>query len=80
MEDIRAPKWLSSKESACNAGNESSIPRLGRSPGQKNGNLLQHSCLETPWTEEPGGLQSMGLQRAGGDLGTKQQQYSIVYI
>ena len=33
-----------------------------------------------PWTEEPGGLQSMGLQRAGRDLGTKQQQYSIVYI
>ena len=63
MEDIRAPKWLSSKESACNAGNESSIPRLGRSPGQKNGNLLQHSCLETPWTEEPGVLQPMGSQR-----------------
>ena len=26
-----------------------------------------------PWTEEPGGLQSMGLQRAGRDLATKRQ-------
>ena len=29
---------------------------------------------EIPWTEEPGGLQSMGLQRVGHDLVTKQQQ------
>ena len=28
---------------------------------------------EIPWTEKPGGLQSMGLQRAGYDLATKQQ-------
>ena len=26
-----------------------------------------------PWTEEPGGLQSMGLQRAGHNLATEQQ-------
>ena len=32
---------------------------------------------EIPWTEEPGGLQSMGLQRVGHDLGTKQQQCHI---
>ena len=29
---------------------------------------------EVPWTEEPRGLQSMGLQRVGHDLATKQQQ------
>ena len=29
---------------------------------------------EIPWTEEPGGLQSMGLQRFGHDLATEQQQ------
>ena len=28
---------------------------------------------EIPWTEEPGGLQSMGLQIVGHDLLTKQQ-------
>ena len=34
------------KESACNARDPGSIPRLGRSPGEVNGNPLQHSCLE----------------------------------
>ena len=43
-----------------------SIPGSGRSPGEGNGNPLQYSCLErVPWTEEPGGLQSMGSQRVG---------------
>ena len=52
-----------------------SIPGLGRSPGGGNDNPLQYSCLKNPWTEEPGGLQSMGsqgpqsmeLQRVGHD-------------
>ena len=34
------------KESACNAGDPGSIPRLGRSPGEGNGNPSQYSCLE----------------------------------
>ena len=29
-------------------------------PGEGNGKPLQYSCLGNPWTEEPGGLQSMG--------------------
>ena len=38
-----------------------SIPRLGRFPGEGNGNPLQCSCLgKIPWTGEPGGLQPMG--------------------
>ena len=35
---------------------------------------LLYSCWEIPWTEEPGGLQSMGSQRVGYDLATKQPQ------
>ena len=31
--------------------------------GEGNGTLLQYSCLENPWAEEPGGLQSMGSLR-----------------
>ena len=45
------PQWLSSKESACNAGatgDVSSIPASGRSPGEGHGNPLQYSCLENP--------------------------------
>ena len=53
-----------SKESACSAGDLGSIPGLGRSPGGGHGNPLQLFLPgECPWTEEPGGLQSMGLQR-----------------
>ena len=36
--------------------------RKGRG-GEGNGNPLQYSCLEIPWTEKPGGLQSVGLSR-----------------
>ena len=38
--------WLSSKESACNAEDLSSIPGSGRSPGEGNGNPFQYSCWE----------------------------------
>ena len=34
--------------SACNVGDLGSIPGLGRSPGEGNGNPLQYSCLENP--------------------------------
>ena len=36
------------KESACNARDLCSIPRLGRSPGKGNGYPLLYSCLENP--------------------------------
>ena len=36
------------KASACNAGDPGSIPGPGKSPGEGNGNPLQHSCLENP--------------------------------
>ena len=46
------PLWLVVKKevkaSACNAGDLSSIPGSGRSPGEGNGNPLQYSCLENP--------------------------------
>ena len=40
------------------------IPQLGRSTGEGNGYTLQYSCLGNPLTEEPGWLQSMGLQNS----------------
>ena len=39
--------------------------------------MATHSSIlawEIPWTEDPGGLQSMSQKRAGHDLATKQQQ------
>ena len=55
-----------------NEGNAGSIPGLGRSPREGNGNPLQYSCLESP--VEPGVLQSMGSQRVGHDLMTEKQK------
>ena len=40
------PGGSGGKESACNAGNPDSIPRLGRSLGEGNDNPLHYSCLE----------------------------------
>ena len=49
---------------AGDASNESLIPGSGRSPGVGNGNPLT-ILAKIPWTEEPGGLHSMGSQRVG---------------
>jgi len=48
------PGGSGDKESACSAGDPGSIPRLGRSLGEANGNPLQYSCLKNsmdggPW-------------------------------
>ena len=40
------------KESACNAGDQGSIPVSGRSSGEGNGNPLQYPCLENPMNRE----------------------------
>ena len=42
------PGGSDGKESACSAGDLVSIPELGRSPGEGNGNLIQDSCQENP--------------------------------
>ena len=55
------------KDPACNAGDLGSIPGSGRSLEK---GMATHSSIlawEIPWTEESGGLQSMGLQRVRHD-------------
>ena len=42
------PGGSDGEESACNVGDLGLIPRLGRSPGEGNGNPLQYSCLGNP--------------------------------
>ena len=59
------PGGSATKDSACNVGDPGSIPGLERSPGEGSGNPLHYSCWRIPWTEEPGGLQSVGSQRVG---------------
>ena len=61
------------KESACNAGDLGSIPGLGRSPGEGNGNPLQYSCFLPGEPQEQRSLAgySPWVTRAGHDLATK---------
>ena len=58
------------KESASNAGEPCSIPGSGISPGEGSGYPLKYLAWRIPWTEEPGRLQSIGLQRGGDDGAT----------
>ena len=58
------PGGSDGKDSACNAGDPDSIPGLGRSPGEGNGNPLQPPAWRIPWTEEPGGLHLRGRRGA----------------
>ena len=70
------PGGSDGKESASNAGHLGLIPGFGRSPG---GRAWQPTPVflpgETPWTEEPGGLHSMGSQRVGHYSATKHSTY-----
>ena len=57
------PQWLTSKESAYSAGDAGSIPG-SEDPLEEE--MATHSSIlvwKIPWTEKPGGPQSMGLQR-----------------
>ena len=62
-----------SKESACNAGDLDLIPGSGRSPGERNGNPLQYSCLENPMDRGPWKATVHGVARVRHDLATKER-------
>ena len=72
------PSGSVAKSLPANEGDSGSIPGSGRTCRVGNGNPLQYSCWETPWTEEPDRLQSMGSQGVEHDLVTKQQQVLAV--
>ena len=62
------------KSLPANAGDAGSIPGLGRSPGEGNGNPLQYSCLGNPMEKGPWRATVHGVARVTHDLVTKQQQ------
>ena len=65
------------KESAYDAGDLSSIPGSGRSPGEGNGNPLQCSCWGNPMDRGARGARVYRVARVGHDLATKQQQQRL---
>ena len=60
----RPPWWLSDKELACQCRRCRFNPWVGKVPSRRNDNPLQYSCLEIPWTKEPGRLHSMGPRKS----------------
>ena len=50
------------KNLSANAGDTDLIPGLGKIPWRRKWQHTQYSCVEIPWTEEPGRLQSRGWQ------------------
>ena len=65
------PRSSVSKESACSTGDPSSIPGMGRSPGEGNGNPLQCSCLENPMGRGTWWTTAHGVARVRLNLVTK---------
>ena len=64
---VRLPRWLNGKESACNTGQPGAmwVRSLGREDHWEE-EMATHSNIlvwRIPWTEEPGGLQSMVVQK-----------------
>ena len=64
------PRWLNGKESACSAGDVGLTPGSGRSPRERNGNLLQYSCLERSTDRGAWLATVIGLQRVRYDFAT----------
>ena len=59
------PGGADGKASAYNAGDPGSIPGLGRSPGEGNGNALQYSCQENLMDRGPWQATDHGAARVG---------------
>ena len=53
------------KEFTCNSGDLDSIPGLGRSPGERNGNPLEYSCSENSMDRGTWWVTVRGSQRIG---------------
>ena len=58
------PSGSDVKESISNAGDLGSIPGLGRSPGEGNGNTLQNSYLENPMDRGTWGVTVHGVTKS----------------
>ena len=69
-----------SKDSACNAGDLGSIPGLGRSPREGNGNPLQCYCPENPMDRGAWQATVHGVSRVGHDLVTEERETDIIFI
>ena len=69
------PQWLRGEESVCNVGDAGWIPGVRKIPLEAtHSSILAWRIWKIPWTEEPGGLQSIGPQSQ-----TQLKQLSILH-
>ena len=68
------------KESACNAGDWDSIPGLGRSPGEGNGNPLQYFCLENSMDRGTWWATDQGVAKRRTRLSDYHLHFSRLYL
>ena len=66
------------KVSACNVGDSGSIPGLGRSPGEGNGNPWQYSCLEKSKDRAPGQATVHGVIKSQTWLSTHTHMHTHI--
>ena len=73
--------WISGKESACQCRRHRFDPWVRKMPWRRKWQPTPVSfAWEIPWTEDSGGLQSMGLKRVGHDLVAKHQQHFSCFM
>ena len=75
MPSIGFPGGSEVKTSACNVEDLGSIPGLGRSPGEGNGNPLQYSCLENPMDGEGWWTRVHGVAKSW----TRQSDFTFTF-
>ena len=77
----RLNSMIVGKESACSAGDLSSIPGSGRSHGEGNDKPLQYSCLGNPMDRGAWWATVHGVARVGHDLATKSPWWiTLIYF
>ena len=71
------PGGSDDKAPACNTGDQGSIPGLGRSPGEGNGNPLQYPCLENSMNRGAGWATVHGVAKSQTRLSNFTFTFSI---
>ena len=81
MHQLDFPGGSDGKASVYNAGDPGSIPELGRSSGEGNGNPLQYSCLGNPMDRGTWKATVHGDHKTVEyNLATKQQEHPVDYF
>ena len=68
------------KNPPANVGDVSSVPGLGRSPGEGNGNPLQYSCLGNPMDRGARWATVHGIVRVRHDLTVEQPENTRIFV